>query len=86
MPWIKPVENLTSVGSYLKQRELRMVRAWFLSLPGDLAESPDFAALWIALRDVERRLNKGASVGVTEIDAVIVTAVSLGFSSRTEMK
>lgn len=66
------------------QLVLRRVRKWFLMLNPDLAESEPYSALWLELRDTERKLFTGTSLDVSDIEAVIETAIQLGYSSRTE--
>lgn len=85
-PRLKPFANSPqSLGSgFESQIVLRRVRMWFLSLPQDLAESEQYSALWHELRDVERKLFTGTPAGVSDIEAVIQAAISLGYSSRLE--
>lgn len=89
-PWMKPTQ--VSKTSPMNSGEsasqvLRGITKWFLQLPNEVSESPDYLALWHEIRTAERQLNKSDnSVEESEIEAVIEAALSLGYSSRTETK
>ena len=85
-PRAETLDAQSSSESDYSQLVLRRVRKWFLTLNPDLAESEPYSALWLELRDTERKLFTGTSLDVSDIEAVIETAIQLGYSSRLESK
>lgn len=85
-PRAETLDAQSSSESDYSQLVLRRVRKWFLTLNPDLAESEPYSALWFELRDTERKLFTGTSLDVSDIEAVIETAIQLGYSSRTEQR
>ncbi|AXE54087.1 hypothetical protein [Aurantimicrobium sp. MWH-Uga1] len=80
-PWITPTEPTELAGDALRdhyQLILRRIRKWCLGQP----ESSELSKFWLELRDAERPLyRQGHIADVVSINAVIETAIQLGYSS-----